>query len=324
MFLLTKKTPLEENILSFVLGMIAADAAVVYYKQNENTLLLQRLSYTMIDTQKNQIFTQWSGSSIIALCAMEAFVAYKQTYEPIEYLFSRFWDNINRASKNQFLDLKLNLSVESPVFYVAPSLEKGQITTINLKNKEPSFQSSCLFLAFPIAMCVIHMTLIERFAFTKKFTAIYHNTPISCYATFLLVETILELMKEDNIIFSFSRAVNSLTTIFQLGNDFSCAFHFSKLSDPLFFQIDSTTLRLTPDAVDTLEVLLWSLMNTPNYATAVLTIIALGGDSNSAATLTGGLATLLYKNKSIPPRWIKHIDQVKPISKLATQFYRSL
>jgi ADP-ribosylglycohydrolase len=54
----------------------------------------------------------------------------------------------------------------------------------------------------------------------------------------------------------------------------------------------------------TLDAVMWCLFNTDNYKDAVLKAVNLGGDTDTIAALTGGIAGLYYGMESIPTEWL--------------------
>ncbi len=66
-------------------------------------------------------------------------------------------------------------------------------------------------------------------------------------------------------------------------------------------------IRSTGYVVDTLEAVLWCLTNTDGYKEAVLKAVNLGEDTDTVATLTGGLAGIIYGYDSIPKKWIRDL-----------------
>jgi hypothetical protein len=60
----------------------------------------------------------------------------------------------------------------------------------------------------------------------------------------------------------------------------------------------------------------WCFINSENYKDAVLKAVNLGGDTDTIAALTGGLAGLYYGCKTIPPNWINQIVNQELINKL--------
>ena len=63
-------------------------------------------------------------------------------------------------------------------------------------------------------------------------------------------------------------------------------------------------VRSTGFVVDTLSAAMWCLVNTDSYADAVLTAVNLGGDTDTIAAVTGGLAGIRYGFEEIPEEWI--------------------
>ncbi|MDD7362903.1 MAG: ADP-ribosylglycohydrolase family protein, partial [Firmicutes bacterium] len=47
------------------------------------------------------------------------------------------------------------------------------------------------------------------------------------------------------------------------------------------------------------------ILNSSSYKEAVLKAVNLGGDTDTTASVTGGLAGIIYGYEAIPQRWIK-------------------
>lgn len=58
---------------------------------------------------------------------------------------------------------------------------------------------------------------------------------------------------------------------------------------------------------DTLEASIWCLLTTHSYKEAVLKAVNLGGDTDTTAAVTGGLAGLYYGLDNIPIQWIDNV-----------------
>lgn len=69
-------------------------------------------------------------------------------------------------------------------------------------------------------------------------------------------------------------------------------------------ELPESEIKSTGYVVDTLEAVLWCLCNTDNYKDAVLKAVNLGGDTDTIAAITGGLAGIMYGYESIPKEWI--------------------
>jgi ADP-ribosylglycohydrolase len=74
----------------------------------------------------------------------------------------------------------------------------------------------------------------------------------------------------------------------------------------------------------TLEASIWCLLKTDNYKDAVLKAVNLGNDTDTTATVTGGLAGLLYGYGNIPSQWVKTLARSSDINNLAMRLQNKL
>lgn len=81
--------------------------------------------------------------------------------------------------------------------------------------------------------------------------------------------------------------------------------HWEKISDPeALASLPNERIYSGGYVVETMETVVWALMNTDNYRDCVLTCVNMGYDADSTAAIAGGLAGLYYGYDSIPREWI--------------------
>ena len=76
--------------------------------------------------------------------------------------------------------------------------------------------------------------------------------------------------------------------------------------------------------VDTLESSIWCLINSNSYEEAVLLAVNLGGDTDTTAAVTGGLAGIYYGHEAIPQKWIEQLarkDDIKVLADKLDSYY---
>jgi len=81
----------------------------------------------------------------------------------------------------------------------------------------------------------------------------------------------------------------------------------------------STGLRSTGYVVDTLATAFWAFRTSNSYRECVLKAVNLGGDTDTAAAVAGGLAGLYYGiggEKGIPQEWIDQLAKVEYITSI--------
>ena len=69
-----------------------------------------------------------------------------------------------------------------------------------------------------------------------------------------------------------------------------------------------------------LEAVIWTLLHTKNFATAVMTAVNLGNNTNTLGAVTGSLAALLYGQQSIPERWLKALRGREQLERICQDF----
>ena len=72
--------------------------------------------------------------------------------------------------------------------------------------------------------------------------------------------------------------------------------------------------------IKTLEAVLYCLLETENYKSAVLKAVNLGRDTDTVAAITGGLAGIYYGYEDIPEEWIGDIPQMDYIFEICNDF----
>jgi ADP-ribosylglycohydrolase len=75
---------------------------------------------------------------------------------------------------------------------------------------------------------------------------------------------------------------------------------------------------------DTLEASIWCLLTTDSYASALLTAVNLGEDTDTTGAVTGGLAGLFYGYDHIPKQWIDVLARKEDIEDLGGRLVRAI
>jgi ADP-ribosylglycohydrolase len=66
---------------------------------------------------------------------------------------------------------------------------------------------------------------------------------------------------------------------------------------------------------------LWCFVNTENYRDCVLKAVNLGGDTDTIAAVSGGLAGLYYGKEGIPKEWLNTLRGKEQIDLYCERFY---
>jgi ADP-ribosylglycohydrolase len=86
------------------------------------------------------------------------------------------------------------------------------------------------------------------------------------------------------------------------------------------FEMDFDVKEGRSYVIKTLEAVLWCLLETSDYKSAVLKAVNLGRDTDTVAAITGGLAGIYYGYEDIPEEWIHDIPQIEFVLDLCDDF----
>ena len=71
--------------------------------------------------------------------------------------------------------------------------------------------------------------------------------------------------------------------------------------------------------IDTLEAALWCFMRQNNFVNAVLSAVNLGQDTDTVASITGGISGIYYGLTQVPTIWITALPRIDEIVTLGNK-----
>ena len=98
---------------------------------------------------------------------------------------------------------------------------------------------------------------------------------------------------------------------------------YSRLWRKDFANLLEVEIKSTGYVVDTLEAALWCLLNTEDYKSLVLKAVNLGDDTDTVASVAGGLAGIYYGLEEIPKEWLSKLQRREYLEEIATDFFHS-
>lgn len=94
----------------------------------------------------------------------------------------------------------------------------------------------------------------------------------------------------------------------------------SSAAQALYVRKQEKDIRSTGYVVDTYEAALWCLATSQGYTEAVLKAVNLGGDTDTIAAITGGLAGILWGYDAIPNNWIEVLRNKEEIDRIVAKW----
>lgn len=252
----------------------------------------------------------WSDDSSLSFCLAEAII---EGYD-IHNLANKFikWKNEGYWTATGEVFYIGNTTRQSII-----NLSEGVHPNIAGGLDEIDNGNGSLMRILPLVILLKDLPIEKRFELVKEVSSITHSHTRSVISCFYYLEFALQIMEGidkfeiyENLKISISNFLNS-NEIYS--NEL---IHFDRLLNGNINELEEELIQSGGYVIQTLEASIWCLLTTNNYEEAVLKAVNLGGDTDTTAAVTGGLAGLLYGFESIPKTWVVSIRKRNKINKL--------
>jgi len=255
----------------------------------------------------------FSDDSSLMFCLAEALT--------IDYDLTRVAQNfINWRYKNYWTATGVVFDIGITTQSAIDRLVKGVRPDLAGDFDEQSNGNGSLMRILPLLLYIKNKPVAERYEITKQVSALTHGHIRSVISCFYCLEFALGILN----------GINKFTIYTQLQESVSAfldSIHINPSEKNIFHRLLIDRIDLVPEAqvqssgyvLHTLEASVWCLLNTDNYADAVLKAVNLGSDTDTTGAVTGGLAGLLYGYDSIPTQWLAQLARKSDIEDLAVR-----
>lgn len=159
----------------------------------------------------------------------------------------------------------------------------------------------------------------ERFDIVKEVSSLTHSNIKCIIACSIYIEVCLNILDRCDKVTAYEKMKPAIINYYKEYNKELNAFHNILYQNIL--NIDKNELSGSGYVIHTLESTLYSFLSTKNFKRAIYTAILLGDDTDTVASITGGLAGLYYGYTKIPQKWNKLIVKKEEILDLLEDFY---
>jgi ADP-ribosylglycohydrolase len=159
----------------------------------------------------------------------------------------------------------------------------------------------------------------KRYALIKDVSSITHAHARSCLACYYLLEFASVILSEYKYPLSEAYTIanhNLVKLVNELGINPDELMKFNRLTNGDIDKFSEKDIHSSGYVIHTLEASIWCLLTTNSFKEAVLKAVNLGGDTDTTASVTGGLAGLYYGEEAIPSEWINSIVKLDDVNNL--------
>ncbi len=308
-----------EKIKATCFGFAIGDAmgVPVEFKSREN---LQSSPITGMtgNGSWNQPLGTWSDDSSLAFCLAESLTK-GYDLNDIAQNFRNWKHHGYWGAHHKVFD------IGGATRFAIDRLAKGCSPLLSGGMMEEDNGNGSLMRIMPLLFIIKDLQVAERYKKIKEVSAITHAHFRSVFACFIYLEFALQIFNGNSMDVAY-------INMQQVVKPFAEEHQFNPNELQLFGRILNNNIKDEEERVihssgyvlHTLEASLWCLLNTRNYADAVLKAVNLGADTDTTGCVTGGLAGLLYGYDSIPKGWTRKIARGDDINDLCIRLNKQI
>ncbi|MEA5605172.1 ADP-ribosylglycohydrolase family protein [Nostoc sp. UHCC 0252] len=304
--------------LSGLMGLCVGDALGVPV---EFTSRAERVKFPVTTMQGYGTWNQppgtWSDDSSLSFCLAEC-LCRGYSLDAIANSFWRWYKEAYWTPRGDVFDIgqTTHTAIMRLKQGVVPHQAGGKV--------ENSNGNGSLMRILPMAYCHRNLTLGELLARVHDVSAITHAHARSQMACGTYISIAVALLEGADLQTAYLQALQDIQTIYSVREFLLEKPHFGRIFSGEIAKLPVEEINSGGYVIDTLESSLWCLLNSSSYSEAVLKAVNLGGDTDTTAAVTGGLAGIYYGVENIPKQWMNQIARRQDIIYLAERFARAV
>ncbi|MGV0105970.1 ADP-ribosylation/Crystallin J1 [Nostoc sp. DSM 114160] len=304
--------------LSGLMGLCVGDALGVPVEFTSRAERVKSPVTTMLGYGTwNQPPGTWSDDSSLSFCLAEC-LCRGYSLDAIANSFWRWYKEAYWTPRGDVFDIgqTTHTAIMRLKQGVVPHQAGGKV--------ENSNGNGSLMRILPMAYCHRSLTLGELLARVHDVSAITHAHARSQMACGIYISIAVALLEGADLQTAYLQGLQDIQTIYSVREFLLEKPHFGRVFSGEIAKLPVEEINSGGYVIDTLESSLWCLLNSSSYSEAVLKAVNLGGDTDTTAAVTGGLAGIYYGVENIPQKWINQIVRRQDIIYLAERFARAV
>ena len=292
-------------------GLIVADAlGVPAESRTREDLRVNPITGMVGGGMHGQPAGYWSDDSSMTLCLADSIgkVGYYHTHD----IMARFDDWVHNGA---YTPGGKKFDIGNTCAWAIDRYQKGVTPALCGSNKMNENGNGSLMRILPMAFVLykkygIHITKSKRaMEDIHKISGLTHRHPLAQSACGIYLAIAVRILDGYELKAAIREGVYEALQWYGSHQKFQIVLdYWEKISDPDdLASLPNAIIYSGGYVVETMETVLWALMNTNNYRDCVLTCVNMGYDADSTAAIAGGLAGLYYGYDSIPKEWLDQL-----------------
>ncbi len=304
--------------LSGLMGLCVGDALGVPVEFTSRAERVKSPVTTMLGYGTwNQPPGTWSDDSSLSFCLAES-LCRGYSLEAIANSFWRWYKEAYWTPRGDVFD------IGQTTHTALMRLKQGVVAHQAGGKVENSNGNGSLMRILPMAYCHRSLTLGELLARVHDVSGITHAHARSQMACGIYISIAVSLLEGADLQTAYLQGLQDIQPIYSAREFLLEKPHFGRVFSGEIAKLPVEEINSGGYVIDTLESSLWCLLNSSSYSEAVLKAVNLGGDTDTTAAVTGGLAGIYYGVENIPRQWMNQIARKQDVIYLAERFARAV
>lgn len=306
---------LEDGILGALWGAVVGDALGVPVEFQLRMVLDER---PVTDLRGYGTYNMppgtWSDDSSLLLCSLYSLLGPRLDTTDLAQRFVRFLDRAYMTPAGKVFDIGLATA------NAIQRLRDGMPAEEAGGDQESDNGNGSLMRILPVALRFFRESDARLAEYAHRASSLTHRHPRSKLACGYLCILAKYILEGDSLRGAYERANAFGKSYYSVGMWAAELAHYATVFDG---RIDRLSRDIVPSSgyvVHTLLASIWCLLTTHNYEEAVLRAVNLGGDTDTTACVTGGLAGLYYGLDKVPVRWRRALARAEDLEDIFARF----
>ncbi|MDE6784202.1 MAG: ADP-ribosylglycohydrolase family protein [Ruminococcus sp.] len=264
----------------------------------------------------NQPMGTWSDDTSMMLCLIETLTE-GYSVDKLAKKFVRFANEGYMTPCNTVFDIgNAVMKAIRNIMSGIPPAECGG-------NTEYDNGNGSLMRILPLAFCLKDASSTQKINLIEEVSSVTHRHQISLLSCIIYIQFALELMMGKDKTSAYHLMTNYVTSIVR-ERYLGVLQNFENVLNGKIISLNENKIKSTGYVLDTIEASLWCFMNSDSYDECIFKAINLGGDTDTIACVSGGLAGIYHGIDSISNNWIQMLVRKNDINAMIDKFITTL
>lgn len=315
---------MESNkITDSLIGLALGDALGVPYEFSSRDKMKNSPATGMIGYgTHNQPEGTWSDDSSLAFCLAESLVD-GYDLKDIAQKFIWWKRQAYWSARGEIFDIGMTTSrAISRLEKILNNDYPEELTRQKFQGQENDNGNGSLMRIMPLLFYIKGKPIKEQFEIVWDVSALTHRhirAAMSCMIYLKLAENLLDGQDKFQAYSDMRKEIKAFWE--EIAFSHEERIHFEKVIQNDILQTPIDDLLSGGYVIEVLESSIWFFLSKENYVDTVLGIINIGHDTDTSATIAGGLAGLYYGLEDIPMYWVASLARMEDIFDLGERLF---